>query len=295
MANSHVDSQKHVQKQQLKSDINTNQQMVAIFEADSFEKEWAKGNAVRTAQLNKTPKPYQFRDDTKEGIGHSIDALAVVKFTKMAADMGMNGDIILKTYKDNKTYVIFKSTGNIRHFVTQLKQRLSKSKHISIKPKVIQMAIGNAQALKGAVQGGMITFALFTAVNIMDYIIRDQATFARLAGTIASDFAKVSAGILAGYVGHAVGTAILSSAFSSAAILSLGPIGFAVFAGIGMGYLLNRIDNRFELSEKIIKSLDEFFSDGENIVYEIKRTLNYIEHNPIHAFGRMFGSPVGSF
>ena len=287
-------SQKTTDKQRLTSQINSNQQMIAIFDLEAFKKEWANGNNVRTAQLNRENSAFKYRDDTKTGIGHSVDALSVAKFTKMATDMGMNGQVILKTY-DNKPYVIFKSTGNLRHFVTQLKERLSKSKHIIVKPEVVQMAIGNAQALKGAVRGGMITFALFTTVNIMDYIIRDQATFSRLAGTIATDFAKISVGVLAGYVGHAIGTAILPSVFSSAAVLSLGPIGFAIFAGIGIGFLLNRIDNRFKLTEKIVKSLDKFFSDGENMVYEIKRALNYIEQNPIQAFGRMFGSPVGSF
>lgn len=283
------------EKQKLSTAINTNQQMVAIFEAEAFEKEWAEGNIVRQAQLNSSPLSYQVRDDLKTIIGHSIDAISVMKFTKMAADMGLNGEVVLKNYA-GKSFVIFKSTGNLHHFITQLKQRLNRSKHITAKPKVVQMAIGNAQASQGAVRGGMITFAIFTAINIMDYIIRDQATFARLAGTIASDFAKISVGALAGYTMHAL-TAVVFHAFgvSSTIALSLGPIGFGIAAGIGIGFLLNLIDNKYGLTDKIIDSLNKFFYDGKSRKNEIKQTLNYIEQNPIQAFSRIFGSPVLPF
>ena len=281
-------------KQELRSAMKANQQMVAVFDLEDFKQEWAEGNNVRSAQLNQENSKFKYRDDTKSGIGYSIDALSVARFSKMAADMGMNGQVILKTY-DNKPYVIFKSTSNLRHFVTQLKERLSKSKHITVKPEVVQIAIGNAEVLKGAVRGGMITFALFTTVNIMDYIIRDQATFARLAGTIASDFAKISVSTLAGFVGHAISATILPSVFSSAAVLSAGPIGVAIAVGIGMGFLLDFIDKKYGLTENIVKYLDDYFKEGESTIYEIKQFLNNIEQNPIQAFGRIFGSPAMSF
>ena len=283
------------EKQKLSTAINTNQQMVAIFEAEAFEKEWAEGNIVRQAQLNSSPLSYQVRDDLKTIIGHSIDAISVMKFTKMAADMGLNGEVVLKNYA-GKSFVIFKSTGNLHHFITQLKQRLNRSKHITAKPKVVQMAIGNAQASQGAVRGGMITFAIFTAINIMDYIIRDQATFARLAGTIASDFAKISVGALAGVTAHALSSTGLGVfGVSHAVTLSLGPIVIAIAAGLLIGFALNAIDDKYQLTEKIVSKLDKFFKEANQAAYDLKKELNDIERNPIQAFSRIYGTPVLPF
>lgn len=284
--------QNNTNKQKLSSAIEANQQMVVVFEAEAFEKEWSEDNTIHSAPTRPVTVPYQLRDNIKAGAGYTIDALSVAKFSKMAADMGMNGQVILKTY-DKKSFVIFKSTGNLHHFVTQLKQRFSNSKHISVKPNVIKMAIGNAQALKGGVRGGMITFAIFTTINIMDYIIRDQATFARLAGTIASDFAKVSAGVLVGITAHTGALyALPTFGYTSAISLAVGPIAASIVIGIGFGILLGAIDNHFKLTEKLIIALEKLFVEVEQVNYEVKRTINYIDQNPIQAFSRIFGIPA---
>ena len=279
-------------KQQLTSEIKANQKMIAVFEADAFSKEWAEGNPARTAQLSSKPTPFKFRDDTKTAIGYANDALSIAKFSKMAADMGLSGQISLKSY-GNKPYIIFQSTGNLHHFVSQLKQRFNKSRHIKAQPKVVQMAVGNAEAVKGAVRGGMITFAIFTVVNIMDYIIRDQATFARLLGTITSDFAKISAGIIASAAFHAItSSTLIGAGITSAITLTLAPAVIAIAIGIGIGILLNGIDDNYKLTERLIATLQKLGKDTQEFNYNIKRELNYIEENPIQAFGRIFGTPT---
>ena len=279
-------------KEQLTKEIKSNQQFVAIFEAEAFEKEWELAHSFHAQQQAHTTTPAYELGDTNKTTGLVLDAAATAKFTKMAFDMGLSGQVMLKMY-DRKPYVVYKSTINSQHFVTTLRQKFGTTSKFMPKPTVVQMAVGNAQMVGGAARGGMITFAIFTAVNIMDYIIRDKDTFARLAGVIAVDFAKISAATISGIIAHTITAATLHAVgVSFAAALTLGPIGVAIVAGIGIGMILSRIDKNYGVTEKLIHSLEKSFENTKQFTDDFKQGIHYIETNPVQSLSRMFGIPM---
>ena len=164
------------------------------------------------------------------------DALLIAKVVK---DLRRSfGRVYYKTY-NGAQYIIFKGYAGLRSILTGTRYGVKN-------PKIVSMGIGPHGARASIRQGGILSVVLLTAVNVIDYVLTDEMTLADLIGQMASDVVKV--GIATGAsiaAATAVGTAgVIAS-------VAVGPLIAAVVVGVGVALVLDHIDNRFQLTEKL--------------------------------------------
>ncbi|WP_422631079.1 hypothetical protein [Photorhabdus stackebrandtii] len=94
---------------------------------------------------------------------------------------------------------------------------------------------------------------LFSAAyRTVEYIFKDEYTLADFLGNIAVDMAKTA---VAAFASWAIGT-VLSSFFVAGASVA----GIVVLAGLAAAIVLNYLDNKYQISEKVIKLIKEVYN-----------------------------------
>lgn len=189
-------------------------------------------------------------------------------------DLGISARAIPKVI-DNRQYIALVSHNGIRNIFPQTLYAVKNS-------KVISMAIG-ALGIKNMVKrGAFITLYVTVPLTILEAFLKDHATCYTLVGNIASDLIKIGIqSLMAAIIGLAVG---------EITTFVLAPIAFAIVAGIGTGYVLDYLDKRYKLTEKLIVVLEEMGKEADNMVYETERTI-YQGFKGIIKTGSGFGSP----
>jgi hypothetical protein len=185
---------------------------------------------------------------------YSSETRFVANYFAVADDMAL----ITKLIRDLRTplgRVYFKQYGGKTHIVLKsspgLRQILTGTRYGVQNPKVIGMGLGRAGVIKSAKGGTIITVFLLTAWNIADYVMRDEATLGQLLGAVAMDITKAAVG---GAVGAAAGALVVGTVVGT---FALGPLVVAVAVGIGVGLALDWLDNRFQLTVKLQRLLDD--------------------------------------
>ncbi|OWK32513.1 hypothetical protein [Sphingomonas mucosissima] len=161
---------------------------------------------------------------------------------KLVQETGIRGRCYFKTY-NGKLHVVFKGYPGLRRVLTG-------TKYGAIHPKVVGLGIGKAGVAKSAKGGTIVSVVLLTAWNIVDYVIRDDATLGQMLGGIAGDVSKA---LVAGGVGYAAA----ATAVAMGMTLAAGPLVIAVVVGVGVGWGLDALDKKYRFTERLQKQLDE--------------------------------------
>ncbi len=199
-------------------------------------------------------------EDLLQFVGNNTAAYGVavgdsVAFGKVAYDIsrggaGWNGVRAVFTSYQNQKYIIFKGYSGLRKLLPGVR-------YLKTNPKVVQLGLGSFDVVKSLKSGGIFTAVLLCGFHVMDYLVRDRATLSQLVGNIGIDIAKVaiSTGIAIGVtsVASAQGWAIASAA--------LGPVGLAIGVGIGAAVLLDWLDARYKLKERLVAVLGTIWDD----------------------------------
>ncbi|MBY6211545.1 hypothetical protein KUV95_08250 [Microbulbifer agarilyticus] len=128
------------------------------------------------------------------------------------------------------------------------------------------MGVGKSGAIGAMRSGGILTVVLVSAFRIADYILTDQVTLNQLIGTLATDIIKI---------GIATGASIIAAAGAAAIFtVAVGPIVAAIGVGLLVSYGLSRLDNRFEITEKVISALDELQRKKNAKVADFKKSIS---------------------
>jgi len=157
---------------------------------------------------------------------------------KLSQDLGtMLGRVYFKDIQ-GKPHIIIKGYPGLRQVLTNPKYGVNN-------PKVVSMGLGKAGALKSIKDGGILTIVLVTAYDVIDYLLTDSMTLADLVGQIAGDVIKIAAaaGIAAVVVAAGLGTFVTSFA--------LGPLLAAIVITVGVGLILDWIDDKLGLTKKL--------------------------------------------
>lgn len=187
----------------------------------------------------------------KDALGNIKDYGGLTKgtFEAYATAKGLGGFGVTAFTKNinGKDWVIIK---DFRRY----KQTIMKgNKWGANNPRVVQMGLG-LNDIKGAVRyvrfnvGVEVVFAI--GINAADYIIRDEATLAELAGNSAGDLVK---GLIS-LTGAAIATIALPA---TVGVLATGAIFALVSFGIGQG--LNYIDEQNGYSKNITDAVESYF------------------------------------
>lgn len=140
--------------------------------------------------------------------------------------------------------------------------------------KIITMAIG-ALGIKNMVKtGGILTIYITVPLTILEAFLQDYSTCYELVGNIASDLIKIG---IASVMGAIAGIAI--GGFTTLAIV---PIGLAIIISIGTGIELNRLDDKYQLTEKLSAALEDM---NDQIAQSIKNGVDEIQRSAYRGLG----------
>jgi hypothetical protein len=173
-----------------------------------------------------------------------------VTLARVAGDLGIHGKAIPKVI-NGRQYIAFSGHAGLRRIFTG-------TLYSTRNAKIINMAIGAVGITKMATKGGLITIGLTVPLSIYECYLTDRCAWYELTGTIGADLLKVGTASLMG--------AILGITFSGgAAFYVCPPIGAAIGISLVTGYILEHIDYKYKLTEKLIVFLKELPVEADKI------------------------------
>jgi hypothetical protein len=181
-------------------------------------------------------------------------------------DLGIAGRAIPKVIK-GRQYIAFSGYPGLR---TMFPGTIYSTNN----RKIITMAIG-ALGIKNMVKtGGILTIYITVPLTILEAFLQDHSTCYELVGNIASDLIKIG---IASVMGAIAGIAI--GGFTTLAIV---PIGLAIIISIGTGIELNRLDDKYQLTEKLSAALEDM---NDQIAKSIKNGVDEIQRSAYRGLG----------
>ncbi|MBB3878118.1 hypothetical protein [Sphingomonas pseudosanguinis] len=226
----------------------TNQIVVA--DRDMLVRMWL-AEAVATGKMTQAAADKHWNDysDNWHTIANYFSATDdAMLIRKLVRETGIRGRCYFKSY-NGKLHVVFKGYPGLRRV-------LNGTKYGALHPKVVGLGIGKAGVAKSVKGGTIVSVVLLTVWNIVDYVIRDEATLGQMLGGIAGDVSKA---LIAGGVGYAAGSAAVALGMTVAA----GPLVIAVVVGLGVGWALDALDQKYRFTERLQKQLDEGIAELE--------------------------------
>lgn len=177
--------------------------------------------------------------------------------TLVCKDLGINGKVIPKII-NGRQYIAFSGYPGLRtHFPGTIYSANNR--------KVINMAIGALGVKNMVIKGGFITICLVVPLTVLECFIMDRTTFSELAGHIASDIIKIGlSSVMGGIFGLAAGGFVAYAAV---------PIGVAIVISLAAGYTFNLIDNKYQLTEKLISVLEKMENNADSLISEAQNTI----------------------
>ena len=226
---------------------------IFVLDRDSLMRLWLteKVGSGRLSQADADKLWRQYRTDAKFIATYFSVTTDVALMKKLAADLrNPLGKVYFKSY-GGKPHIVFKGHAGVRKILT--------GTHYGVQnAKIVNMGLGRAGVRKSVKGGAVVSIFLLTAWNIADYFLRDDATLGQLIGGIAGDVTKAA---IAGGVGYATSALVFGTAVGT---FALGPLAVAVVVGVGVGLLLDWIDNRYQLTERLKRKVDEVLSRLES-------------------------------
>ena len=236
---------------EIKSKVANNKQTLDIFPTEELIKAWE----------SKTGKELSLEaGETARFLSNYASAILDTKTTtRLISDLGIKGTVVLKSLK-GKQYIIFKGYAGNRSIFTA-------SRYLAKNPKVVDMAVGKVGVNKSIISGARITIFLIVPLNIINYILDDQQTMFRLLGATATDLIKVGAG--------AAVASLIATSVATITTIAAGPLVVAIAVGIATGYTLDLLDQKFGVTDALVKGLTEAH---DNTIGELGRQMNKVEH-----------------
>ncbi|GAA0550268.1 hypothetical protein GCM10009098_17460 [Rheinheimera aquimaris] len=181
--------------------------------------------------------------------------------TVLAAEMKRSGSILGQYYfqtQNGKKYIIFKGRAGLRQILTG-------TRYLANNSKVMQLGIGG-QAMRASARGGVLVSVIFSAtLNTIDWIFKDEFRWTNWLATISTDIVKAAIASAAGYAaGMVVSAGLVAITGASIAIF---PLAAAILVGIGIGFALNWLDNKYGVTQAIINHLNR-------IEYDTKKDIS---------------------
>lgn len=243
---------------QLHSTINANPEELHIMSLDEFR---------------------EIAQKLRHTASNNVDADTVVSMVSPAQDLllarnlinevGLTGRAVTKNVNGN-TYIILKGYPGLR-------QTLTGTRYLATHPKIVDLAIGQRGVNRNLIKGTRLTIYLTVPVNVLQYLVDEEATLAQLIGTTAADLTKIG---LATLVGAGAG-------FAAGAVTTVaaGPLVAAVAVGVAAGFTLDYLDEKFGVTSALVAALE---TAHDRTIGELGRQIYRFERNLIdRAVSRM--------
>ena len=230
-------------------------QRVMIVDEKNMFRIWLEEKVARH-ELTPLQADAMLRDQETQGklwTGPLKDSLGSGKiFYKLARDFASwkGAKVYFSKSKAGNDLVTFKGWPAGRKFVTGTTYRLDN-------PKIVELQIGKPGIRAAAKESARFGIYLVVAVDVADYILRDNSTLGELLGSLTVDIPSV---LLASAVGAAAGSLISGTSVAGLAVigsLACGPCLVAFAVGVIAGYALYRLDEHFHITDKLSEAYDK--------------------------------------
>ncbi len=212
-------------------------------------------------------------DITSSPVGNTTKLYAtniydVMSLSKVIYKLGEIG-ITATIYVNHKGTELVKISG-----YAGVRQILNAPVFSTKNPKIIEVGIGKYGLKNSIKQGAIIGFIYVSVVDTIDFILNDETSLARFIGGLATDFVKVG---LSSAVVMVVGTIFVSSFI----VLNLAVV---VFVGFISAAYLNRLDNMFGITDKLVDTISIYIESAQQEFAEKARKLS----NDVLDLGAMY-------
>ncbi len=231
-------------------------QRLMVVDKKNMLRIWLEEKVARH-ELTPTQADDMLRDQETEGklwTGPTKDSLGSGKlFYKLAKDFASwkGAQVYFTTSKAGHDLVTFKGWPTGRKIITGTRYRLDN-------PKIMELQIGKPGIRAAAKESARFGIYLVVAVDVADYIFRDNSTLGQLLGSLTVDIPSV---VLASAIGATAGSLISGTTVAGLATigsLACGPFLVAFAVGVIAGYALYKLDEQLHLTDK----LSEFYDKG---------------------------------
>lgn len=164
-----------------------------------------------------------------------LDAKVLTRVTK---DLGITAKMLPKEIRGYQ-YIAFTGYAGSRNILTS---PIYKSNNI----KLVNLAIGRLGVANSIMKGTILTLSLTIPLSIAESMLRKPQDLYYLFGYLATDIIKVGIQVLF--------VAILGLTAASIKTLALAPMGIVIVIGLGTGWALNVLDDKYRLTEKLISA-----------------------------------------
>ena len=133
---------------------------------------------------------------------------------------------------------------------------ISGTRYRTDNPRMIELQIGKPGIRAAARESARFGLYLVVAVDVADYLMRDNSTLGQLLGSLTVDIPSV---LVASAIGAAAGSAIVGTSVAGLAViggLALGPIAVAFVVDLGVSWLLVKADESFKITETLSRLYD---------------------------------------
>ena len=190
----------------------------------------------------------------------------------MVRALGLQGQAYIKQ-TGGEQYLILKGNPGAR-------PGLPGTRYLMSNPKVATFVIGAKRIAESAARTATITVIAYCGWRVVEELLRDQSSMARLLGTVGMDLAKVA---LSAGLGFLAGAAL-----GSVTMLAVAPFVVAVAVGLIAGVALDRIDRELGLTEQVVEALERAQDNTfGRLVREVARWEDWLKRRAIsHALSR---------
>ncbi len=215
-------------------------------------------------------------DYAKTAAGYVAPTLDIKTAINQSQALGKNGRVAEKII-NGRRYVILKGYPGLRN-------TLKGTKYLANHPKIVSLAIGKLGVSNSIISGAKLTIFLTVPINVVKYLIDEQATLATLIGTVSSDLVKVGVSAVMG--------SIAAAAVGTITTIAAGPLVAAIFVGVATSLLLDKIDSEFGLTDALIKLIDDTYQTTYDKTFgAVGRAIVKLEN--ILRWQAVNGVPVG--
>lgn len=171
--------------------------------------------------------------------------------------LGVLGKAYIKVVRDTE-YIIFKGPPGLR-------PNLAGTRYLRANPKVAMFVVGTREIIKDAAEGFKVAVIAYVAIDVVQEILQDHFSLARLGVKVASDISQalISAGVgvLAGVVATTVGAPVVVAFV------------IVVAAGMAVGMLLNHLDQKYGLTDKAVARMMELEDQAKAHILDYKERI----------------------
>lgn len=200
--------------------------------------------------------------------------------TLVCKDLGLTGRFKTKII-NGRQYIIFKGHAGLRKLFPG-------TKYLANNRKIVRMAIG-ALGIKSMVKGGAwLTICITVPLTILECFLKDEFTMSALIGNVASDLTKIGIASIMAAIGGLIAGGMTTMASA--------PILVTIVIGLAVGWGVEGLDKRFQLTDKLVAALEELAEQIAALENTMGRKLHEGERSLIWRMtgGFDISDPLGS-